>query len=273
MGPDETQQNDDNFLSEVTGGEETAPKGKEEEEESPTTTQPDELKAALAELTKNVQGLAKPKDEPKKTFTQDEINEYWGVYNPEKTNPDFFKKWMRLPPDLDPQEAAAFIAERKALFAEMQTGLSKQAVRAAQILMQQEIEKIRAEIAPLQENVTKASAEKLRTDFFTAYPTLSEPKLAPILKAVSIDLNDQVFTDAPAYFKALAEGVGKMITAATGQPFDIAAVKPTSKSTVTTPRLPRTTAGGTGGSGGGRVLATAGKGTSDDDSASLEWMK
>lgn len=235
---------------------------------------PDPMKAAMAELAQTMKGLATPKTVERQP-TKEEIDEFWGVYNPEKTNPDFFKKWMRLQADMDPNEAQTSIAERKALFAEMQQGLVKQSLIGSRNLMQQELAKIREEFAPMNDYVSQQRAEATRSRFFESYPALAtkteEGKLqfASLIDATARVLSDRKdFQNEEQYFKALAESAAGTIKGVLPT-FDLGA-KPQPKSAMTSPRLNRSSAGGTGGSGGGGG-ATSKKGKSDDDSDSIQW--
>jgi hypothetical protein len=235
-----------------------------EGKETPETPEkPDELRTALADLASHVQKVT-AKEEPKKELSEDEKNEYWGVYDPEKTNPDFFKKWMRIAADMDPNEAQTTIAERKALFAEMQKGLVRQAVVGARNLSNMELEKLRGELKPVMDYYATKRSEETRDRFYKTYESLSDPKYSKVVDATARTLADKEFKTEEDYFKALAEGAAEAIKGLVPD-FDLGAGK-TKKPAATTPKLPRTTQGGSGGAGGGARKEPA---STEDQSASV----
>lgn len=243
------------------------------------TPQPNELQSAMAELARTVGEISKPKPEAPKELSEDEKAELWAVYNPEKTNPDFFKKWMRLAADMDPNEVQTTIAERKALFLEMQQGLMKQALTGARNISKIELSQLREEMSPIMEYYREAKAEATRGRFFSSYPALLDEdetsgsnRYQAVIDAVARTLADQTFPDEKAYFKALAEGAAKAIKGLVPT-FDLGK-NPEKKPAVTSPRLPRTRVGGTGGTAAAAATLNGGKtAESDDDSASLDFMK
>ncbi len=240
----------------------------------PAPTPPsDDLRAAMAELAGTVNKLAAPKDVPKQK-TQEEINDEWAVWDPEKTDPEFFRKFMRLNPDMDKAEAEQAIKDYKALFGGMQKGLVKQAIIGAlNVLRGEDLRKMREEFTPATEFAAQARAEKTRERFFKGYPALyteteeGANRFAKVIDATARLLADKEFTDESSYFKALAEGAAETIKTVDPS-FDLGA-KPTKQSAGTTPRLPRTRVGGTGGTGPG--LAPKGGAEPDDDSAAINW--
>lgn len=236
VGSVTSQQGDQNSRSSAEGGE-----GRQQQ----TDEKPDELKTALAELAGHVKTLSQPKTERREP-TPDEVNEFWGVYEPEKQDKEFFSKFFRLPADMDPQEKAQVITQLRETFGAMQKGLMRQAVTAAQRL----IEKWeRDKFEPVSQFVTQEKARGVQRRFNEAYPDLSDKKYSKILQLAAKELADQSFADEDAYFKAVAETAAGHISGidpnfklgASGQ----------NKSAAKTPRLPRTSVGGTGGTGGG----------------------
>lgn len=231
-------------------------------------TKPDasaELRAAMTELAGTVKTLATPKTE-EKPLTEDEKNEFWAVYNPEKEDPDFFKKWMRLQDDMDPQQRDSTVAERKKLFASMQKGLTRQAVVGSKNLFEAELAKRDEQIKELTSFVQEQKAEKTRTKFFSAYPGLKDDKFSKIIAAQAQMIANQNFESEGKYFKALAEGAAETIKAVVPE-FDLGAGKTEKqKPAGNTSRLPRTSAGGTGGSGAGPgMVKSTPKGGDIDD--------
>ena len=111
----------------------------------------------------------------------------------------------------DPNEVQSSIAERKALFAEMQKGLVKQAIVGSRNLFQQEIQKLREEYAPLQEHYSQQRAEQTKSRFFKSYEGLSDPKFEKVVQATARLLGDKTFDSEESYFKALAEGAAETI--------------------------------------------------------------
>lgn len=261
----------DEFVDDVNEGE-----GAEIAEAAVPEAKPaqDDLRAAMTELAGTVKTLATPKTNAPAP-TQDEIDEYWAVYNPEKENPEFFRKWMRLQSDMDPEQLNSSIKERKELFGQMQKGLVKQAVIGSQRLFQQELAKLREEFAPVTAHVSEQKAEKTRAAFYDQYPSLSEktsdgkPRYGRIIQAVTQDLSTKTFDSQESFFKALAEGAAREIQNVIPE-FSLESVQSNKKQTaVTSPRLPRTSVGGTGGVAGGG--GTPKKSASDDDSGSIDW--
>jgi hypothetical protein len=228
-----------------------------ETEKTPPT---DDLRAAMTELAGIVKGQVAPKkDDAPAELTQEQKDELWAVYNPEKKDPKFLDKFFRLTEDMTPEQKAEF----KALFADLQQGLVKQSVVGARNLMQIELAKLREEFAPAQEYISEARAERTRGRFFDKYETLKDPRYAKIIAITAKDLSSREFKDEGEYFKALAEGAAETI-AGVEPTFALGAAK-TKQTPGTTPRLPRTSVGGTGGAGGGKQAALSVKGDATDD--------
>lgn len=220
----------------------------------------DEWKTALAELTSTVNKALVPKKEVAPQMTQEQLNEHWGVFDPEKTDKEFFKKMFRLPADATPED----LAQAKAVWGMMQNGLMKQAVKGALLLVEQKYGSKFAQIDSLEEWRSQASAKELRTNFNETYPALADPKFNKIIKLSAAELADSDFATHEDYFKALAERAAENVKTVDPS-FDLGAVQ--TKPKTGKPSLPRTRVGGTGGTGGG---GNAQKSASDDDSGSLE---
>jgi len=216
-----------------------------EEDDKSKTPPPDDTKAALAELARHVQEVTKPKEEPK-VLSDDEKEEFWGVWNPTKTDPDYFRKFLRLNTDMDPAEVEKAVKDFLPLFKEMQKGLVRQAVVGARNLYTMDIDKLREEIKPIHEYVSTQRAEATRGRFFDSYESLSDPKYKGIVDATARTLADKEFDSEESYFKALAEGAAGAIKGLIPD-FDLGAGK--KKTTTTSPKLPRTSAGSGGGAG------------------------
>jgi hypothetical protein len=228
-----------------------------ETEKTPPT---DDLRAAMTELAGIVKGQVAPKkDDAPAELTQEQKDELWAVYNPEKKDPKFLDKFFRLTEDMTPEQKAEF----KTLFADLQQGLVKQSVVGARNLMQIELAKLREEFAPAQEYISEARAERTRGRFFDKYESLKDPRYAKIIAITAKDLSSREFKDEGEYFKALAEGAAETI-AGVEPTFALGAAK-TKQTPGTTPRLPRTSVGGTGGAGGGKQVALSVKGDATDD--------
>jgi len=221
----------------------------------------DDIAAAMRELATTVGKVAQPQRsaEPTKP-TPEQLEEYWGLYNPTKADPQFFRKFLGLAADMDPEAAKAREEEFRGLFESMHTGIARQAVIGAQRLFQQELQKLREEYAPLQEHYSNAQREATRNRFYESYPTLKDSKFDPIIKAVSTALSGQEFRNEAEFFKALAEGAAGHIKGLLPD-FDLSTNK---QKNGTTPRLPRSRVGGTGGAGGQKNEEAP-----KDDSASI----
>lgn len=254
---------DDETLDDVLEGQED---GEKKVEVTPKSAPPqDDLKAAMAELAGTVTKLATPRPEPKKELTQDEKDEMWAVFNPEKADPKFLDKFFRLTEDMTPEQRAEF----KILWSTMQQGLVKQSIVGARNLMQIELAKLREEFDPIKSHVSETRAERTREKFFTQYSGLGEKKddgtlkYSRIINNVAAELASQDFPDEKTYFKTLADRVAEVIKEVIPE-FDLGAVTKT-KPAGTSPKLPRTSAGGTGGTGNGTQTALRQKGDATDE--------
>ncbi len=227
--------------------------GGEDDVTPPAKPQSDELKTAMTELAATVTKAVTPK-EPVKELTQDEKDEIWAVWNPTKTDPDYFRKFLRLNTDMDPAEVEKAVKDFLPLFQEMQKGLVRQAVVGARNLYTMDLDKLREEIKPVQEYVSTARAEATRARFFKEYEVLDDPKYTKVIDATARLLADKMFNSEGDYFKALAEGAADTIKGVLPE-FDLGAGK--KKTTTTTPKLPRSSVGGTGGVGRAAVSKPA----------------
>lgn len=267
-----TEENDTSFVDDVTEETvDTTDASGKGGTAAATTTQPDELKSAMAELAKTMGGLAAKETAPQeKVLSDDEKAELWGVWNPTKSDPDFFRKWLRLNTDMDPAEVEKAIKDYQPLFAQMQQGLVKQSLVGARNLLQIEMAKLREELNPALDYVSTAKTEAMRGRFFSAYSALDDDKFSKVIDASARLLASQNFPDEKSYFKALAESAAETIKGVLPT-FDLGAVT-TKKTAVTSPRLPRSRVGGTGGTAAAGGTQQKDK-TSDDDSDTLDWMK
>lgn len=236
-----------------------------------STQNNDELRESLKQLTDNVSKLtSQPTQQTQKS--PDEIAEEWGVWNPEKTDPEFFRKFMRMNPDMDKDEAAAAINDYKQLFGGMQKGLVKQAIIGAlKVIRENDLKGLDERLSPIQEHYSSQRAEKMAADFYGKYPALKDDEVAGlkfsgIVDGVARSLAGKDFQSQDAYFKALADGAAEKIKGVMPS-FALGAVK--AKPTAgTSPRLPRTSVGGTGGTGSGGGKPSK---ATDDDSGSIDW--
>jgi hypothetical protein len=225
---------------------------------------PEEWKAALAELATTLKPKTEPQTTPARQPTQDEIDEYWGVWKPTKANPKFIHEFFNLPEDADPKLVEA--AQNR--FAEVQKNLVRQAVVGAQRLYQQDLEKLRAELQPDREFISEAKAERIRASFNKDFPDLAvqdENGAYTYDKIISLcakELADEEFKDQKTYFKALAERAAGYIKTV-NPAFVLGAA--TKQKPGATPRLPRTSAGGTGGAGGGKPASASPRGDATED--------
>lgn len=248
----------------------------EEQQESQTqqsgTTTPPPAKSESAEMVEAMKTLAESMKRPTapataaaptRQPTQDEIDQYWGVWNPTKEDPDFFRKFLRLNTDMEPAEVEAAVKQFAPLFGMMQKGLVRQAVVGSKRLYEQEIARLREELKPLQDHYSESRSEGIRNRFFSDYPVLKDAKFSPIVDASARLLADKDFANEAEYRKALAETAGKAIKGLIPD-FDLA-TKPTPGKT---PKLPRTSVGGSGGAGSG-AGTTSKTGASKNDADSL----
>lgn len=257
----------EDFVEEIVGNGEAPTEPKVETSTTPTPPN-DDLRAAMTELAGTVTKLAQPKNEPK-TLSDDEIAEQWAVFRPEKKDPEFFRKFLRLNTDMEPAEVEKAVTEYKKVWAVMQDGIVRQSVVGARNLISPELAKLRDEIAPLREYVSQQRAEQTRSRFFSSYESLADPKFGRVLDTSAKLLEGKTFTDEASYFKALAESAADAIKGLVPG-FDLGAKATKTKPAVTSPRLPRTSVGGTGGSGSGGGEDPSKK-KSDDDIDSLDF--
>lgn len=222
-----------------------------------------EWKQAIADLATHVKTVTAPKKEEPAELTAEQKQELWGVYDPEKGRPDFMRKFFRMNPDATPEE----IQEAKDLFADMQKGLVRQSIIGSKNLMEQAMAKLREEFGPLQEYVSSQKAEQTRARFYKKFPVLSDERYGKIIDLTAKGLADKEFASEDDFFKALAESAAETIKAAGAADFELGAAPETKPKPGTTPKLPRTTAGGTGGAGAGG--GTKKETSVRDDSASL----
>lgn len=225
----------------------------------------DETKEALAELARHVQRVTAPKEEPK-VLSEDEKEEMWGVWNPTKTDPDYFRKFLRLNTDMEPAEVERAVKEFLPLFKEMQKGLVRQAVVGARNLYTMDIDKLREELKPLHEYVSGQRAEATRNRFESTYESLADPKYKKIVDATARSLADKEFDSEEDYFKALAEGAADVIKGVVPD-FDLGAGK--KKTTTKSPSLPRTSAGSGGGAGKSTQSKEQGPAQTEDAAAEV----
>lgn len=214
-----------------------------EDDGAPAKRNTEEWKEAFKELSTTIKkGFEKP--EVVKELTPDQINEKWGVFDPEKADKDFFKNLFNLPDDVDPK-----ILERiKKAWAMQHQGMMKQAVISAMNVVEHKYGSKFAQVDELEKWRSEASAKELRNDFMGEFPALADKKYGKILKLVSSELADKDFGTHDEYFKALAEGAAAAIKEFDPS-FDLGAK---TKTTATaSPKLPRTRVGGQGGSGNG----------------------
>lgn len=245
------------------GGEQqtTTEEGQQQQQQT-TTQEPPDLTKAMTDLANLVREGQKPKEQ-ERAPTQDEINEFWAVYNPEAKNKEFFKHFFRLPDDATPEQ----IQQCKEIFADLQSGLMRQSITGAKNILSQELTKLREEFAPLREYYETAQREATRGRFYGEYPVLEDDKYQPVISAVAAQLNNKNFQDEKSYFKALAEGAAEHIKRLIPE-FDLGA-KPTKK-TGTPPKLNRTSAGGGGGAGKGKEQEDVSTSSTKNDIDSLE---
>lgn len=259
--PDEIDNNMEDGLDDVLDEGKGQGESQQQKKEGVGGAPNDDLRSAMAELAGTVKTLAAPKPEKEPEFTQEQKNEFWAVYDPEKSNKDFMKKWFRLNPEATQEE----IDEVKGMWKGVQEGLVKQAVVGSRNLMQIELTKRDERLAKLEEYYGQQQAKETRARFTEKYPALSDARYAKVLTATAKDLSSGEYKDEASFFKALAEGAAETIKGIIPE-FDLGATQTTTKKSAgTSPRLPRTSVGGTGGTGGGKQGALSVKGDATDE--------
>lgn len=203
------------------------------------------IKGLREELSRTKQPVADSKTEA--PMSDEEKAKLWGVYNPLEKRPDFFQKFFRLPEDATPD----MVEEQKSLFADLQTGLVRQAIIGARNLMEAKIAEVQKQYEPLVQYYQQQQASERRKSFDQTYPALADARYNTILQGVAAALRDKEFDSQESYNKALAEGAEAAIKQVVPE-FSLASKqqnKQQQKSAGKTPRLPRSSAGGTGGTG------------------------
>ena len=208
-----------------------------------------EMRSAIADLAKTVKAATAPKTPDFIPLTDDQKAELWGIYDPEKGRKDFFQKFFRMNPEATPEE----VKEVKELWADVQRGLVRQAVVGARNLHEIDLQKFRETLAPLFSYVNTVQARERQDRFYNTYGALKDEKYNKVIDGVARGLAGRTFESEGHYFKALAEGAAEVIKGVIPN-FDLGK-QPKTKSG-TTPRVPRSSVGGTGG---------AGKGAREDD--------
>lgn len=198
----------------------------------------------LREVTER--GQQSKGDDGKKQLSPEEEEELWAVFNPDKVSKTFIKDFFNLPDDASNE----LIEKKREQFNIVQKGFVKQAVVTARNLHTMDFEKFRGEFKPIQEYVTKAEQREAQRAFVEKFPGLGDKKFEKIIRLCEKDLQRDKFKSEEDYQQALAESAAKTIEEATGQKIELGA-KPPEKPTGTSPRVPRTSVGGTGGTGGG----------------------
>lgn len=224
----------------------TSPTPTEHETPPAEPSQPDDLRSAMTELAGTVSRLAQPKEEAQPAPTPEQIADFWKVYDPEATDKEFFRKFFRLNPEATEEDVKAV----KELFAGMQRGLMMQAVTAARNYITDARRQIDLDYGPLRDYVEEAQRADVRGRFYGLYPGLNEGRYQKIIDATARSLDNKVFEDESAYFKALAEGAAESIREILPG-FDLGSKPKEPKKPGQPPKLPRTSAGGGGGAGKG----------------------
>lgn len=227
--------------------------------ETPTPEPKPVTEDALARAMESLAGKISPREPARSAepeLTEEQKREMWAVYDPKKGRADFMKKFFRLNPDASAEEEA----EAEGLFADMQKGFVKQAIVGSRNIMLPELEKLRQEFAPLQEYISQRKQEELRGRFYKEYPALEDERYGAVIDAVASGMRNREFKSEKEFFKAVAEAAAGSIRKLVPD-FDLG--KTQTKPAGTAPRLPRTSAGGTGGVGAGKSTGS-GKASDDD---------
>lgn len=282
METNEIEPSEDQFVEDVQG--ETngfvKPEAVAATTETPKPITQSDMDAAFEKLGTAITKAVTPQQqrEAVQEMSPAEVKKLWAIYDPEEGQKDFMRKWFRMNPEATEQD----VTEARAMWKNMQEGLVRQAVVGSRNLMTVELDKMRKEYAkqfePLQKFYQEAQAEKLSTEFFSAFPTLGElndagkPKYMKAIKIAADELAKQNFNSRPEYFQALAERAAEFVKGILPD-FDLGKAANKNKTSTSTPRLPRTGAGGTGGTS--REVEAAGakvqRGANGDDSGTLDW--
>lgn len=188
-----------------------------------------------------------PKPEtPKKDLSPEEAARLLNVWQPDDA---FFSRFDNL-------------ETRKAAFNEMRDSLIKQADTVAQIRLQQQLEQINQQYAPIRESIARQETEAQNKRFSDSYPQIGKPELQPMIASVMQGIVGEIkggtrkpFSNEGDAFKEVASRVEKIIQVHNPN-FKLSAGETPSKKSGG--EIPVTSPGAGGGGGGGAVAAPKG---------------
>lgn len=149
---------------------------------------------------------------------------------------------------------------QKGAFAKMRDGLTAQMVQIQRAMMKEVEDRFEQRLTPMQSMIQERQVAEQKTRFASAYPTLNNPKLQPMIEAIGANLaktgafSGKTESDA---FAILARGVEEVIQQ-TNPTFKLETNQPTNgRSSNAIPHTSSGSGGGGGNSTGGKSLSTA----------------
>lgn len=175
--------------------------------------------------------------------------------------PEEAKKLLRVwEPDDDFLAKFDNLETRREMLLKLRDGFVGQGDAIAQYRLQEAIQGIHQQYAPVLSYVQQQMVERQEQEFYTEYPVLKNEKLKPLIMAVAKDMQarGEVSADSKENFKRLAAGVESVIKVSNP---DFTLKTPASSTSSPTRnsagRIPSTTSG-SGGGGGGKAPAPTG---------------
>jgi len=142
---------------------------------------PTSLATAVSEAVAT-QLQAHASSQPAPQMTPQQLAEHYAIWDP---NEGFINGLNAL------TDADATPAQKKKIFEDMRDGIMQQAFRASQLVVAQETQKMRAELAPAVQYAQQRQAKNVMKEFVTKYPALNGQ--TELVDAVIANLAQQNF--------------------------------------------------------------------------------
>lgn len=273
----ELEQTEDQFVEDVQQETSGAVRTEDAPPPEPKHLTQESLEAAFEKLGSTITKAVTPQEQRQaQEMSPEEQKKLWAIYDPEEGQKDFMRKFFRLNPEATEEEVTA----ARGMFKNMQEGLVRQSVVGARNMTLIEIEKLKKEYGfdEIRTFLREQKAQKLSSEFYGKFPALGETtesgqrKYEKAVHFAANQLANQTFASLDAYFQALAERAAEFVKGILPD-FDLGKQTTKNKTSTSTPRLPRTSAGGTGGTtrGGESQDQKAARGANGDDSGTLDW--
>jgi len=147
------------------------------------TFDPKQLSSSVAEAVASQLAAHTAANQQQKQMTPQELAEHYAIWDPSEG----FVNELNALSDTD-----ATPAQKKKIVEQMRDGIMQQAFRAAQLVTQQELMKMRKELAPAVQYAQERQAKNVMKEFSTKYPALQGQ--TELVDAVIANLSQQNFT-------------------------------------------------------------------------------